>query len=200
MFRLHFSECLRARKHVYAFSQGQHLEVSTVLHELGCVAFAQGRIAKANEMLRDEKAILDQLNVTMQSERLFHARMTNLTWLRKCAKGMGDEEEVRQITSQRTHLKKQNKLKACQTQQVGSLPLQRAALSCRSVARQYALANTGKKELDVALASLGREIEKAHSSFMKEAAWTFYRTISEALAQNNMERHAAILEACDDLR
>jgi tetratricopeptide (TPR) repeat protein len=29
---LHFSECLRARRHVYAYSQGNHFENSSVLH------------------------------------------------------------------------------------------------------------------------------------------------------------------------
>jgi len=68
---MHFSECLRARRHVYSYSQGNHLEVSLVLHELGCVAMAQKNFEKAVEMLEAEKDILDRLcETSSQRERL----------------------------------------------------------------------------------------------------------------------------------
>jgi galactokinase len=70
---------------------------------LGCVAFAQKILTKAGEMLRAEKAILDQLYETssQRDDRLFQARLTNLTWLRKCAKESGDGEEARKKGAER---------------------------------------------------------------------------------------------------
>ena len=91
---LHFSECLRIRRHVYAYacpiqadgaardqSNPVHLDISSVLHELGCVAFAQQRLSLAFDTFRAEKALLERLNETStQSEHLWQTRLTNLTW------------------------------------------------------------------------------------------------------------------------
>ena len=89
----HFSECLRIRRHVYAYARSPkdenpiHLEVSCVLHELGCVGFAQGRFSQSNEMFSAEREILKKLEeVAGSSDRIHKARLTNLTWLRKVRK------------------------------------------------------------------------------------------------------------------
>ncbi|KAL7522556.1 hypothetical protein ACHAWX_007296 [Stephanocyclus meneghinianus] len=89
----HFSECLRIRRHVYAYARSPkdenpiHLEVSCVLHELGCVGFAQGRFSQSHEMFSAEREILKRLEeVAGSSDRIHKARLTNLTWLRKVRK------------------------------------------------------------------------------------------------------------------
>ncbi|KAL3805929.1 hypothetical protein HJC23_007890 [Cyclotella cryptica] len=89
----HFSECLRIRRHVYAYARSPkdenpiHLEVSCVLHELGSVAFVQGRFTQSNEMFCAEREILKRLEEAIGfSDRIHKARLTNLTWLRKVRK------------------------------------------------------------------------------------------------------------------
>jgi tetratricopeptide (TPR) repeat protein len=209
---LHFSECLRARRHVYAYSQGNHLEVSSVLHELGCVAFAQKRLTKACEMLTAEKAILVQLYETSsQRDRLFQARLTNLTWLRKCAKESGDNEEVRKKGAERTALKWEEKQQASKTPdktypQV--LALQQEALHCRAVARQFALARVARPErkeptqvqVKAALANLLNEIERSPVCPLRETAAHLHMIVTESLASSNKSSITRVFEACDSMR
>ena len=83
-------ECLRIRRHVYCYAQTSkdenpiHLEIACVLHELGCVGFAQGSYAQSKEMFVSEKEILVKLEEALApSDRIRQARLTNLTWLRK---------------------------------------------------------------------------------------------------------------------
>jgi hypothetical protein len=91
----HFNECLRIHRHVYQYARSSndkhpiHLEVSCVLHQLGCVGFAQGSYATANEMFYSEREILVKLEEasldqdSTSSDRIHQARLTNLTWLKK---------------------------------------------------------------------------------------------------------------------
>ena len=178
---LHYSECLRIRRHVYAYARttqalsGEsdnpnptHLEVSCVVHELGCVAFAQSRFAQARAMLEAEGQILERLEETTSThpERLFQARLTNLTWLRKCAKKMGEEEEATRLASARTSLKKNAKHHQIQLNDTietssnnslnnqyhaGMSALQQESVRCRLLAREFALllARTSKLGDDV---------------------------------------------------
>jgi tetratricopeptide (TPR) repeat protein len=210
---LHFSECLRARRHVYAYSQGNHLEVSTVLHELACVAFAQKRIPKASEMLTAEKAILDELcETSSHRQRMLQARLTNLTWLRKCAKERGDEEQVRRIVAERSELKRTETEQTSQIH-IGSsvhpshaLSLEQEALHCRLAARQYALATPksekhNREQLNAALINLQKEIHRSPASSLREATVQFHKMISESLADNlGCNERSPIFEACDDFR
>jgi hypothetical protein len=227
----HFSECLRARRHVYEFSQGNHLEVSSVIHELGCVAFAQKRIAKSREMLAEEKAILDQLFDSTSNhqhrQRLFQARLTNLTWLRKCAKESGDEEEARWLATERSELKR--KEHQYPTQQTSSMvdasqcrldprvgSLQQEVVRCRRTARKFALSTKDKerksqgKKIESALERLKNELEQMEEGDdeddMSHAAKSFHQLVSGAvlLKGNNDDdvsmRRSVVLKACDDLR
>jgi len=204
---IHYSECLRARRHVYAYSQGNHLEVSSCLHELGRVAYSQNRYGEAIKMLQAEKEILDQLcETSIQRQRMLQARLTNLTWLRKCAKESGDDEEVRKITMELTHLKTTDKNTPTETQanlQPHTLILQRAVVHCRLLARQFALAHSRcvdskGKHLQLALANVDREIEKSLPCSMKIAASEFRKVISESLS--DPEKRLTMLGACDELR
>lgn len=83
-------ECLRIRRHVYSYARSAkdknptHLEVSCVLHELGCVGFALGRYSQSKEMFSSEREILMKLEEGLISgDRIHQARLTNLTWLKK---------------------------------------------------------------------------------------------------------------------
>ena len=86
---LHFMETLRIRRHVYSYARSAedtnpvHLEVSCVLHELGCVAFAQGSFGQSKDMFSSEKDILVKLLGSSSNGRIKQARVTNITWLRK---------------------------------------------------------------------------------------------------------------------
>jgi tetratricopeptide (TPR) repeat protein len=207
---LHFSECLRARRHVYAFSQGNHLEVSSVYHELGCVAFAQKRFSRAAEMLSAEKVILDRLYDTSserQRERLLQARLTNLTWLRKCAKEQGVEEEVRKISEERSNLKRGVR---CVTlpddgadRPDSCAALERECLSCRLSAREFALSSSNtkmmhKEKLLNSLQCLKREIDRCPACSFRQSVVDFYETTSSAVSTS--PDRATILQACDKLR
>jgi tetratricopeptide (TPR) repeat protein len=228
----HFSECLQARRHVYEFSQGNHLEVSSVIHELGCVAFAQNRIAEAREMLAEEKAILDQLYDSTSNhqhrQRLLQGRLTNLTWLRKCAKESGDEAEARRLATERSELKRkehhhprQQAFSTADTSQGQLDPrvmsLQQEAMRCRRTARKFVLSKNDKeqksqgKKLESALTSLKKELEQIplegdERDDMRRAANSFHQILSEALLlriNNDIDvskRRSVILKACDDLR
>lgn len=203
----HFSECLLARRHVYEFSQGNHLEVSSVIHELGCVAFAQKSIAKAREMLAEEKAILDQLFDSTSNhqhrQRLLQARLNNLSWLRKCAKECCDEEEARRLATERSELKR--KEHQYPTQQTSStvdtsqcrldprdLSLQQEVVHCRLTARKFALSKKDKerksqgKKLESALTRLKKELEQIplegdDEDGMRHAAKSFHQLVSGAV-------------------
>jgi len=204
---VHYSECLRARRHVYAYSQGNHLEVSSCLHELGRVAYSQNRYGEAIKMLKSEKEILDQLcETSIERQRMLQARLTNLTWLRKCAKESGDDEEVRKITMELTHLKTTEIHTHTETQanlQPHTLLLQQVVVRCRSLARQFALAHSKNveysgRQLQVALANVDKEIEKSLPCSLKVAASEFRNVISESLT--DPEKRLTMLEACDELR
>jgi tetratricopeptide (TPR) repeat protein len=210
---LHFSECLRARRHVYAYSQGNHLEVSTVKHELACVAFAQKRISKACDMLVAEKAILDALcETSSHRQRMLQARLTNLTWLRKCAKEQGDEEQVRRIVAERSELKRTEKQQTSE-RHIGSsvrpsptLSLEKEALQCRLAARQFALSKPeseklNREQLNAALINLLKEIDRSPASLLREATVHFHEMITESLADDLVSNECSpIFEACDDFR
>ncbi|GKZ00196.1 hypothetical protein MPSEU_000972600 [Mayamaea pseudoterrestris] len=201
----HFSECLRARQQIYAYSQGIHLEVSTVLHELGCVALAQKRFVEAKELLHQERQILDDLSETLdQHHRLFHIKLTNLTWLKKCAKSLGDDAEVRAINEARASLKEANNRDATRVEPiVKCLPLQRELLSCRLAARQFALARnkTGdvQARLEAALSEIAEIMQRFPNDSLYEAADKFCQAASAALSKPS-KMSAKLLDACDDLR
>jgi cysteinyl-tRNA synthetase len=179
------------------------------LHKLGCVAFVQKRIAKACEMLMAEKDILVQLSESSERpERLVQARLTNLTWLRKCAKEVGDDDKVRSIIAERAKIELDEKLRLSTETIVPSSflinpSLQRELLECRVAARQYALSNPQKKEetrqrVHKTLTSIWSEIEKSPDCSMKAAAIQFHRMITDSLSQPSNKRQ--IFEACDSLR
>lgn len=160
--RGHFGKCLQTRKVVYGYLRGIHIEVSAVLHELGCVAIAQKLFRDATDMLTAEKEILDQLSQAshnQQKESLYQARLTNLTWLRKCAKEQGDEATARSFSIMRSDLKralninkksffssKEQPSNSAVTDIAVIVPynarvnlLQQEAIRSRLIARQYAL-------------------------------------------------------------
>ncbi|CAB9501885.1 NB-ARC domain [Seminavis robusta] len=220
---IHFSECLRIRRHVYAYarevsSDGAeetnplHLEVSCVLHELGCVAFAQTRFPQAMSMLQAERSILQNLeDSTTQTERLRQALLTNLTWLRKCALGMNDEKNAALFAAERADLKGKTKAKGkvpTLSEQRVSLSLQREALRCREAARQFALSKGGDTALEreavlEKLATLKQEIEHCPTSSLHDAAQDFHDTLRACLdpgVEVTRSSSDTILGACDRLR
>jgi tetratricopeptide (TPR) repeat protein len=206
-----YSECLRARRHIYAYIQGNHLEVSSALHELGRVAFAQRFMVEAKDMLQSERKILEQLwETSSQDHRMLQARLTNIVWLRKCAKELGDDDDVRKLTIQRNNLKQHEKdEKATKQLQSTDLPrivlLRQEALRCRSVVRQVALSgspstDTDKAMLRTALENLAEQIKKCPPNSLHSAAATFHATISGSLELSRIERKVWMLKACDLLR
>ena len=212
----YYNECLRTRRIVYAYSQGNHIEVSSTHHELARVAFAQGRFDVACEMLRAERTILDQLyETTSEHSRLLQALLTNLTWLRKCAKEKGDEEELRRLTLERSDLKRREKSEASakKAHQIMSnhhgttLDLQNEVIRCRLIARQFALSKPCDRrrllsELEVRLQSLADEVERSPICSMQRAAVEFYQVITFALSKDEDAKETAtnVLRACDCLR
>jgi tetratricopeptide (TPR) repeat protein len=223
---LHFSECLRIRRYVYAYARQAgvvdavsakrkssadtnpiHLEVSAVLHELGTVGFAQGRFSQAFQMLLDERAILENLNeTTSQSNRIYQARLTCLTWLRKCAKELGDDSEAERFTQERTAMKKEAGLKTKDKHLVSdSVMLQHKVIDCRLLARQFALDKSnsnivGKEKLLNVLSELQEEISLAPSGSMTRAATQFHETMMLWIEEPISKRRVPILKACDSLR
>ena len=221
---LHFSECLRIRRHVYAYARPvvagsseekddsidnpTHLEVSCVLHELGRVAFALGRVAHALDMLNSERGILQRLEETStQIEQLFQARLTNLTWLRKCAKEMGNEKEVLRLSEEKTAMKRRGqKVKDDRNRlHSDSVLLQRKAVQCRFLTRKYVL-NRGKHrlvdrdELGSSLEELFEEISKSPPDPFRSKTIQFHSTILQWIDKPVKERRSPILEACDRMR
>ena len=211
----HFSDCLRSRKIIYSYSQGTHFEIASTQHQLARVAFAQNKIEVASEMLQAEKAVLDQLyETTGECERLLQALLTNLTWLRKCAKETGDEAGLSKWTIARADVKRretaESLLAKCSGQAVNPAithGLHEEALRCRLVARQFALAKPSDRQrllidLEVSHQSLGREIEESHVCSLKRATVEFYQMISFAIAkgEDTAQINATVLKACDCLR
>ena len=220
---IHFSECLRIRSQVYAYAKHNitgedgadskttfpiHLEVSVVLHELGCVAYAQNRYPQSLKMLQAERDILENIEASVHAERLLQARLTNLPWLRKCAKEMCDEGAAAIYSTERANLKEETKIKAKQhanNENSESLTLQNEALRCRLILRQFALAKTEKAQkrehVLQKLDHLGQEVDRSRSSAMKAAAQNFHDEVSLCLRLDNAARsRPSILNACDTLR
>ena len=210
-----FHECLRIRRHVYAYacSAGYssedtnpiHLEVSCVLHELGSVAFAQKRFSKAIEMLQAEQVILEKLAETAAGDRTYQAQMTNLTWLQKCAREMGDDEKATIFSNQKLALKKhagekckEKEHKLCSE----SVMLQQKAMQCRLLARKFALEKTDSSmyqtELFASLGELGEELQVTSPGTMKHAVTKFHDTILHWSDKSG--RRSPVLAACDSLR
>mmetsp|Transcript_1396 Transcript_1396/g.2595 ORF Transcript_1396/g.2595 Transcript_1396/m.2595 type:complete len:463 (+) Transcript_1396:3-1391(+) len=218
----HFSECLRIRRHVYAYARTVgsredenpiHLEVSCVLHELGCVGFSQKRYSRSMEVLRAEHDILERLeeSATAQSERLHQARLTNLTWLRKCAKELGQDDEVNRLVNERTAMKKRSARPTegqAAVMQSDSVTLQWKAMECRALARTFALQKQSSGKNDIierekltrGLDELLEEITMAPQESMKRAAAQFRETILSCIDKPMKERRISVLKACDELR
>lgn len=205
-----YSECLRARRYVYSYIQGNHIEVSSVLHELGRVAFAEQHVAKAHDMLMSEKQVLDELcESSNHDQRMLQARLTNLTWLCKCAKEVGDDKEARKLAAERSSLKRHDRPSQAADLQLGEQPrafqLQLEALLCRSAARQFALAGMGstdveKTQLRTAMDRLSRQIQNSAPHALRAASVEFHSTISDSLDQSIAVARDSILTACDVLR
>eukprot|EP00529_Nitzschia_sp_RCC80_P007269 CAMPEP_0113493324 /NCGR_PEP_ID=MMETSP0014_2-20120614/28534_1 /TAXON_ID=2857 /ORGANISM="Nitzschia sp." /LENGTH=1368 /DNA_ID=CAMNT_0000387185 /DNA_START=104 /DNA_END=4210 /DNA_ORIENTATION=- /assembly_acc=CAM_ASM_000159 len=227
----HMSDCLRIRRNVYAYakpvgSDGEdptHLEVSCVMHELACVAFAQEYYTKALEMLNSERSILERLEeASDHSERIYQARLTNLTWLRKSSKANGDEEAASELVVERSNLKKKAAAKSKEEEtklilvdhegDEGSNPtpssssLLRTLLCCRVSARKLALESDKKgsrrEDLNFFLSQLLEEIKQSPSNdAMTKAAIHFRNTIMEWKdKERSKDRTTNILKACDVLR
>jgi cysteinyl-tRNA synthetase len=175
-----------------------------VQHELGCVALAQKRYQKAKELLDEEWLILDELAETLnQHNRLYHAKLTCLTWLRKCAKELGDDAEVRKLTEARASLKKKHQLKGgheCICPK--TLALQQKTLHCRLLVRQYALAKDKSaealQELEHVLTDFSRAIHASPNGLLREAAEQFRRKVCAVLSTS--QPCSGLLKACDELR
>ncbi len=234
---LHFSACLVIRRNVYAYAKPvgaedeenpTHLEISCVLHEIARIAFAQSYFPQAVTTLKSEKVILERLEETSDhhTEKIYQSRMTNLTWLRKCAKEMGDEDLVAQFGNERSALKQQQQQQQQQQQTslgskgVGnedeiplavnranttSLSLRHASMDCRLAARKLVLEKDedGSKLacLNSSLAHLAEEIKSASPSCpIKLAAKKFLDLVTKWKDKPNAMRKAPLLEACDVLR
>ena len=233
--RLHFSACLVIRRNVYAYAKPvgaedeenpTHLEISCVLHEIARIAFAQSYFPQAVTTLKSEKLILERLEETSDhhTEKIYQSRMTNLTWLRKCAKEMGDEDLVTQFGNERSALKEQHQqqqqanassskgganatttLVSNAPSNAASLSIRQAAMDCRMAARKLVLEkdNDGSKLafLNSSLLHLSEEIKLAAPSCpIKPAAMKFRDTVIKWKDKPNIVRQAPLLEACDILR
>lgn len=225
----YFTECLMIRKRIYGYARPltttasingsastcqneypAHLDVSAVLHELACVAFAQTRYEAADDMLQAEKEILERLQDTSsQPQRIHQALLTNLTWLKKCAAERGDDERVKAILHERFALKRASKQKKSENMSLlwsspASVLIQHEAIGTRSVVRQYALASPDKRlqlksQLLASLDSLGDEaMRTGSSSDMIAAAIAFRDKVRKSLADKDVK--SMMLEACDELR
>jgi tetratricopeptide (TPR) repeat protein len=218
---LHFSECLRIRKSVYAYARPvcddeadafpTHLEVSCVLHELARVASSQGYYSQALETLKSERIILQRLEEASDhhNERIYQARLTNLTWLRKCAKEMTDEDSAAGYSNERTELKKaaaarthEEQTKQCEVSESSSLSEE--AVRCRLAARKYALEKdrdgSKREDLNHCISKLSQESRDAASGPIKVAAGHFMGVVIEWMDNSPTTRRAPILQACDVFR
>ncbi len=228
---LHFSACLVIRRNVYAYAKPvgaedeenpTHLEISCVLHEIARIAFAQLYFPQAVATLKSEKIILERLEETSDHhlEKIYQSRMTNLTWLRKCAKEMGDEDLVTQIGNERSALKQQQQQQQQQqtsfvignddenplpNNNANAASLRHASMDCRLAARKLVLEQDkdGSKLacLNSSLSHLEKEIQLAPPSCpMKMDAKKFLDTVTKWKDKPNDMRKAPLLEACDVLR
>ncbi|GAX23896.1 hypothetical protein FisN_20Hh102 [Fistulifera solaris] len=216
-----FSDCLRIRRQVYAYARTQsdnsddnpvHLDVSSVLHELGHVAFNQHNLKSALEMLKAERSVLERLFEITPTERISQARLTNLTWLKKCYQAIGDEEAVLQIATERKGLKLKKKGTEKESKHHGSdknlekrTLLQVESLRCRLVVRQFALTSDTERaafhsDVQTVLAELDIAIRNSESNSMRSGAEIFHNTVTKALASKQMFPKGVLLQACDDLR
>jgi len=213
-----FYECLRIRRHVYAYAASSedtnpiHLEVSCVLHELASVGFAQKRFSQSMEMLKAERTILETLEERSHNERIYQARFTNLTWSIKCAKEMGDDKVATQFSNERMALKKSTGQKSREKPHhlhSDSVTLQQKAMECRLLARKFALEKNDSKiklteklynheKLLARLEELGEEIKTASPGPMKQAATQFRDSLLLWVDQPGMR--SPVLTACDRLR
>lgn len=212
-----FHECLRIRRHVYAYAcpEGNstenaypiHFEVSCVLHELGCVGLAQKRFTQSMNMLEAERVILERLaEASTQNERIYQARLTNLTWLRKCAKEMGDESRTTFFSTERFHLKHHEGhqfREETHHELSKTAVLQGKALQCRQLARKFALEksisnSTCRDELVSCLNELQEETRRVEPGPMTDATLKFHETLF--LWLDKPGRRSPILSACDSLR
>jgi tetratricopeptide (TPR) repeat protein len=211
-----FHECLRIRRHVYAYASPLghsaedanpiHLEVSCVLHELGAVGYAQKRFTQSIKMLDAEREILSALAETApHNERIYQARLTNLTWLRKCTKEMGDDTKAASLSDERLALKNQygiNSNSKGTDVHCESVLLQKKALECRWLARRFALEKSDseihRNRLLKCIAELKDEIRTSSSGPMTEVASQFQETLLLWVDQSG--GGSEILMACDSLR
>lgn len=225
----HLSECLRIRKNVYAYARPvgaededpTHLEVSCVMHELARVAMSQAYYVKAFDTLKSERIILERLEESSdRSERIYQARLTNLTWLRKCAKAMGNEDVASDMANDRSKLKKAACTKASQeaafqttldhdAKSAISIALLDSLMGCRLAARKVVLEKdkngSRREDLTFFLSQLSDEIQKAPSGPIWKVATEFRDTIVQWKDQSSnekllKERRTRILKACDVLR
>ncbi|KAL3916267.1 MAG: hypothetical protein SGILL_005254 [Bacillariaceae sp.] len=215
----HFSECLRIRRSVYAYARPiggdkdkdpTHLEVTCVLHELARVAVAQEYYQKAMTTLNSEKEILEKLEETSDhhTERIYQARLTNLTWLRKCAKELGDDDLANNLARDRSALKKKAAKQAVQgggEKAIGvCASIADTAVRCRLAARKFALEKdkTGSKteDLNFCLDELSREIESAPPCHIKDQMAQFRNEIAKWKDETMEKRRGPLLKACDVLR
>lgn len=184
---------------------------------------AQKRFDVASKLLEEEKGILDQLCdlSSYQRERLYQARLNNLTWLRKAAKELGDDEKAKKIAGERSDLKhalKNDKPHNPGCEETPNSPLRNAssnhqvillqqeALRCRLVARQFALSESRNKdaavrELNRALANLSKEAERSsgNDATLYDAVVQFHESVSQAMEDFENKR-PVIFKACDRLR
>ena len=217
---LDFSECLRIRRSVYAYARSvgtsskntdpTHLEISSVLHELGRVTFAQARYAQSLTMLTSERDILERLEETAvgeHSERLHQARLTNLTWLIKCAKELGSDSDAADLATERASLKKKfgRKAKTPDESLPISVQLQGKAMECRLLARNFVLekgadSSSGRGQLFKCLGELLEEIKVSPVGAMQRASVQFRFELLKWIDKPAEERRLPILAACDRLR
>lgn len=217
-----FSDCLRMRRLVYAYARAQsdnseenpaHLDVSSVLHELGRVAFNQHTMKSALSMLNAEKSVLERLYETAPTERIMQARLTNLTWLKKCFQETGDEEDVIRISMERKGLKHTNRDQEKRSKQnVGGMenlktmtPLQLESLRCRLIVRQFALASDSERtslgiQVLSGLAELEGAIRMSGRNSMRSGAAKFHATVASVFASKHTVPKGLLLQACDELR
>lgn len=213
-----FHECLRIRRHVYAYAcpigspkdtNPLHLEISCVLHELGTVGFAQQRFSQSMDMLQAEKVILEKLaEAATHSERIYQARLTNLTWLKKCAKEMGEDDE-KKYSDERLALKKQARKEGQGEHHhlySESVALQQKAMTCRLLARKFALEKSNSKihldELLACLEELREEIVISSLGPLKNAVEQFRITTHHIIQASTTQQgmRLPILVSCDSLR
>ena len=99
---------------------------------LGVVAFAQKHFSQVyiSSATRGKR---NSGELERNSNRIYQARLTCLTWLRKCAKERGDECEAEKYTKERTAMKKEAGLKSKEKiQRAESVKLQHKLVDCRS--------------------------------------------------------------------